>query len=388
MFDFDTYISRAATHAEKYTALGRLFGREDLLPFWVADMEFPVAPAIREALAARLQHPVYGYTSLPPSLAEAVSDWNHRRHGLILSTDAMVMVPGVMAGVSAALLALSEPGDAVVVQPPLYPPLMHTVRNNNRRLVQNHLRAQNGRYEIDFAELERLLQQCRPRVMLFCSPHNPGGRVWGKEEIYRLIKLLARYDVYLVSDEIHADIVFPPHKHIPVLGVSSKLDNRVIMLNSASKSFNVAGLNTAYALVPDLKLRTIFRRQLRSMNLHGVNLFGMIALEAAYREGEEWLDALLGYLLGNRRIIEETVKKELSGVRGFIPEGTYLYWLDFTPLGFDAEEIRKRLIDGAGVALNDGITFSERTGGYWRFNFGVPRTMLVEGLERIIRAFQ
>lgn len=358
------------------------------MPFWVADMEFAAAPAIREAIAARLEHPVYGYTSQPRSLVEAVMGWNQKRHGLSLNSDDVVLFPGVMAGVSAALLALSKPGDAIVVQPPLYPPLMHTVRNNNRRLIENHLVVHDNRYVIDFAGLARIFEQHRPRLMLFCSPHNPGGRVWRREEVERLMELIVRYEVYLVSDEIHADIVFPPNTHIPALGVDARADHLVMILNSASKSFNIAGLNTAYALIPDLQLRAAFRRQLKRLNLHGVNLFGMTALEAAYRGGEEWLDTLLDYLLGNRSIIEETFKNTLPALRYFVPEGTYLFWFDFNSLVPEAEEIKRRLIDVARVGLNDGITFSERTGGYWRFNFGVPRTMLMEGLDRIVRAFQ
>ena len=387
MFDFDTLVSRAGTHAEKYTALNRLFGREDVLPFWVADMEFSVAPAIREALDSRVDHPLYGYTSIPETLIDSIINWNEKRYNLALNQDSVTLIPGVMSGVSAAIFALSEPGDAIIVQPPLYPPLMHTVRKNGRKLIENPLVLENGSYSIDFEELEHLFQIHQPSILLFCSPHNPVGRVWTRDELVRLVDLTQQYDVFLVSDEIHADIVFPPHEHVSTLAFDEGQNGKFIVLNSASKSFNVAGLNTAYALIPDVKIRTAFRQQLRCMNLHGVNLFGMIALEAAYCKGEGWLDALLFYLQSNRQFMADTLVKELPILEHFVPEGTYLYWLNFNSLDLTAPQIKERLVEVAKVGLNDGITFGRGNEGFWRFNFAVPRSMLEQGLERIVQAF-
>ncbi len=387
MFDFDAPVSRLGTNAEKYTSLKRLYGREDLLPFWVADMEFAVAPAIQKALAARVNHPLYGYSSIPESLIEEVVSWNRKRYGLSIKSESITLVPGVMAGISAAIFALSEPGDSIVVQPPLYPPLIRSVHKNGRKLIENPLVIRDGSYCMDLDELEQLFQRYQPRILLLCSPHNPVGRVWNKDELINLAELTQRYNVYLVSDEIHADIVFRPHEHVSALSLIQGGDNRIIVLNSASKSFNVAGLNTAYAFIPDLRLRSSFRQQLRCMNVYGVNLFGMIALEAAYTEGEEWLEALLGYLFANRQFMTKTLKSELAGLELFIPEGTYLYWLNFNSLGLDVDQIRERLVEVARVGLNDGITFSQYHGGFWRFNFAVPRTMLEQGLDRMISAF-
>lgn len=387
MFDFDTPVSREGTHAEKYTALSRLFGREDVLPFWVADMEFCVAPAIREALDSRVGYPVYGYTSIPETLIDSILNWNEKRHDLTLDHDSVVLIPGVMSGVSAAIFALSKPGDAIIVQPPLYPPLMHTIRKNGRQLIENQLVLEKDSYSMNLEELEHLFQIHQPRILLFCSPHNPVGRVWKMDELARLVELTQQYGVYLVSDEIHADIVYPPHKHVSALSFTRCLSGKCIVLNSASKSFNVAGLNTAYALIPDIKLRTTFQQQLHCMNLHGVNLFGMTALEAAYCQGEEWLDALLLYLQSNRQFMTETLARELPGLEQFVPEGTYLYWLNFNSLGLTAPQIKKNLVETARVGLNDGITFSRATEGFWRFNFAEPRSMLEQGLERIVRAF-
>ncbi|NOQ47167.1 MAG: putative C-S lyase [Desulfobulbaceae bacterium] len=387
MFDFDTPISRAGTHAEKYTARKRLFGREDVMPFWVADMEFAAAPAIREALATRVQHPIYGYTGVSETLLEAITDWNRKQYGLSVAGEAVTLIPGVMSGVSAAVFALSEPGDAIVVQPPLYPPLIQTVRTTRRRLVENQLTVQDGRYRINFEELEHLFKTLQPRILLLSSPHNPVGRVWRRDELTRLIGLIKHYQVYLVSDEIHADIIFSPHQHISALSLDEDANSRIIVLNSASKSFNVAGLNTAYALISDKKLRKAFHRQLRKMNLHGTNLFGMTALEAAYSRGGEWLDALLPYLQANRQYMTNMLNKELPGLEHFFPEGTYLYWLNFNTLGLDPRVIKEKLIYEAGVGLNDGVTFSHAHGGFRRFNFGVPRSMLEQGLTGIIRAF-
>jgi len=387
MFDFDNPPSRAGTNAEKYTARERLFGREDVMPFWVADMEFAVAPVISEALAARIRHPIYGYTSVSAALLDAITGWNKKHYNIAFDGEALTLIPGVMSGVSAALYALSGPGDAVVVQPPLYPPLMHTVRKTHRLLLKNQLILTEDRYRINFDELEHLFKINQPKILLFCSPHNPVGRVWSKEEVARIVELTQRYQVCLVSDEIHADIIFSSHRHISALSPAGKEGHRIIVLNSASKSFNVAGLNTAYAVIPDKRLRTAFRLQLRRMNLHGANILGMTALEAAYSRGEEWLEALLVYLQGNRQYITDRLNSELPGLQHFFPEGTYLYWLNFNSLGLTPLEIKEKLIYKAGVGLNDGVTFSNANEGFWRFNFAVPRSMLKEGLDRIVQAF-
>ncbi|GAB4343260.1 MAG: cystathionine beta-lyase PatB [Desulfobulbaceae bacterium] len=386
-YDFDTPLSRAGTCAEKYTALERLFGRADLLPFWVADMEFATSPAVVRVLKERAAHPVYGYTSMPASLPAAVTAWNRKRYGLEVGEDAVIFVPGVMVGVAAALQEFTEPGDGVVVQPPLYPPLMETVRRNRRNLIENPLIVHSGRYEMDFEGLERIMRHNRPRMLLLCAPHNPVGRVWNREEMARLVSLVQEHDVCLVSDEIHADLVYPPYKQVSPLSLDRETPCRTIVLNAASKSFNVPGLCTAYALIPDPTLHAAFRRRLRRLNLSGVNLFGMLALDAAYREGEEWLGELLPYLQANRDRINQVLERDFPGMARFVPEGTTLYWLDFSSLGFKDEEVERRLREVARVALNDGRSFGENGGGFRRFNFAVPRSMLEEGLVRILRAF-
>ncbi|MGW8161865.1 MAG: MalY/PatB family protein [Desulfobulbales bacterium] len=387
MFDFDTPPSRAGTQAEKYMARERLFGRHDVMPFWVADMEFAVAPAIQDALSARVQHPIYGYTAIAETLLEAITAWSNKRYNLSFAAEEVSLIPGVMSGMSAAVYALSEPGDAVIVQPPLYPPIMRTVLNIGRRLVENPLVIEDGRYSINFNELDHLCRNLQPKILILCSPHNPVGRVWNRVELSRLVELTNRYNVYLVSDEIHADIIFAPHQHTAALSLAEGADSRIIMLNSASKSFNVAGLNTAYAVIPNSKLRLIFRQQLRRMNLHGANLFGMTALESAYSKGEEWLNELLSYLQSNRQFMADRLTIGLPGLNHFLPEGTYLYWLDFNSLGLTPERIKEKLINEARLGLNDGMTFSRNNEGFWRFNFAVPRSMLEEGINRIIEVF-
>jgi len=387
MYNFDNPPSRNGSNAEKYTARSRLFGRQDVLPFWVADMEFATAPSVLDALAARMAHPVYGYTSVPKSLPVTISAWNSKRHGISFAPESLTLVTGVMSAVLATLSILSAPGDGIVVQTPLYPPLMQTVLGNHRLLLENQLTLSDGRYRMNFIELERMFTLHQPKVFLLCSPHNPVGRVWERDEIDYLVKLTSHYGVYLVSDEIHADIVFSPHRHISALSYAKEHGSRIMMLNSASKSFNIAGLNTAYAVIPDQTLRKMFRRQLQRMNLYGVNIFGMTALEAAYSGGEEWLEALMDYLSANRKYMRDRLTRELPDLDHYSPDGTYLYWLDFNSLGLSPAEIRMKLIDEAGVGLNDGITFSQSHAGFWRFNFAVPRSMLTEGLGRIIEAF-
>jgi len=383
MFDFDSPLSRHNTDAEKYTLLKRLYGRDDLLPFWVADMEFATAPTVVQALRRRVEHPIYGYTSPSATLYATIAQWNANRYNLRVNPDAVVLVPGVMAGVTAALHAFSRPGDAVVIQTPIYPPFFHVTRNNNREVLENHLQEQSPSYCIDFDLLESQFKTRHPAMMLLCAPHNPVGRVWNREELAQIISLSQRYNVTLVSDEIHADIVYAPHQHIS----PSSMDDKVVVLNSASKSFNVAGLNTAYALIADSRQRKAFQNVLRKLHLATVNLFGMTALEAAYTEGEEWLDALIAYLQNNRDYMVEELQSGLPNVHIFNPEGSYLMWLNFNPLALSPQIIQEKLVHEAKVALNDGATFSRSHAGYWRFNFAVPQNMLQDGLLRIIRAF-
>lgn len=383
MFDFDHPPSRHKTHAEKYTALGRLYGRDDVLPFWVADMEFATAPTITEALRQRVEHPIYGYTSPPETLFRAIAQWNAARYNLSINPEAVTLVPGVMAGVTAALHAFSKPGDAVVIQPPIYPPFVSTTLRNNRKVVENPLIEQQGKYVIDFDLLESQFKSKHPSMMLFCSPHNPVGRVWSNEELTQLTTLTQRYGVTLISDEIHADIVYAPHQHISALD----LDEKAIVLNSVSKSFNVAGLNTAYALIADKQRRMMFQKVLRQLHLASVNLFGMTALEAAYTEGAVWLDALVSFLQNNRDSMVQELQTTLPDLYVFRPEGSYLMWLNFNRLGLSPQTIQEKLINKAQVALNDGATFSRSHEGYWRFNFAVPQDMLKEGLQRLLMAF-
>ncbi len=383
MFDFDTPLSRDNTDAEKYTLLKRLYGRDDVLPFWVADMEFATAPAVTQALRRRAKHPVYGYTSPSEALFTAIANWNANRYNLSVNPDAVVLVPGVMAGVTAALHTFSSPGDKVVIQTPIYPPFIHVTRNNNREVLENTLRENSGNYHIDFDLLEMQFATQHPAMMLLCAPHNPVGRVWGRDELTHLVNLSLRYNVTLISDEIHADIVYSPHRHIS----PASIDEKVVVLNSASKSFNVAGLNTAYALISDSEQRRAFQKVLRKLHLATCNLFGMTALEAAYTEGEDWLDALNAYLQNNRDFMVRELQTGLPNLQIYNPEGSYLLWLDFNPLALSPQSIREILVHQAKVALNDGVTFSRSHEGYWRFNFAVPKKMLEDGLQRIIRAF-
>lgn len=382
-FDLDIPPSRHKTHAEKYTALGRLYGRDDVLPFWVADMEFATAPAIVQALRQRVEHPIYGYTTPSETLFGVIAQWNATHYNLSINPEAATLIPGVMAGVTAALHAFSKPGDAVVIQPPVYPPFLYTTHKNNRNVLENPLIEKQGKYFIDFNLLESQFKTQHPSMMLFCSPHNPVGRVWSNEELTQLITLTQRYDVTLISDEIHADIVYAPHQHISALG----LDEKAIVLNSVSKSFNVAGLNTAYALIPDKQRRMVFQKVLRQLHLASVNLFGMTALEAAYTEGAVWLDALLSYLQNNRDSMIQELNTTLPDLQTFKPEGSYLMWLNFNPLDASPQTIKEKLVNEAKVGLNDGAMFSRSHEGYWRFNFAVPQTMLKEGLQRVIMAF-
>lgn len=387
-FDFDTPISRLGSHSVKYDLRRAKFGREDVLPLWVADMDFAAPPCVRQALAERAAHPIYGYTLADAGVFEAIMAWQRRRHGWRVEKEWIVLLPGVVPGLDLGVQALTLPGEAVVVQPPVYNPIFESAERNGRRVIRNPLRWVDGRHEMDFEALEAAMT---PDTRLFhlCSPHNPGGRVWRRAELERLGMICARHDLILISDEIHADLVFPGSKHFPVASLAPELAARTVTLNSPGKTFNTAGLHTAYAIIPDPDLRARFLAGGGRLHLEAPNPFGLAALKAAYSEGEPWLAALLDYLLGNLQSAWEAVAPLGPGVKCSLPEATFLLWLDFREWcqtrGLDTAALGRRLVD-AGLGLSPGTQFGPEGSGFMRMNVALPRAQLVLGLDRLARA--
>ena len=383
-FNFDTPLSRLDSHSVKYGLRRVKFGREDVMPLWVADMDFAAPPCVQQALADRVAHPIYGYTFADPGVFEAIMDWQWRRHGWRVAQEWITLLPGVVPSLDLCVQALTSPGESVVVQTPVYSPIFESVERNNRRVIRNPLGWVEGRHEMDFDQLAASIT-ADTRLLQLCSPHNPGGRVWQRAELERLGDLCARHDLVIISDEIHADLVFPGSKHLPIASLSPDLAARTITLNSPGKTFNIAGLNTSYAITPDPGLRARLQDAVHKLHLEGPNLFGLTALKAAYREGEPWLAALLDYLKGNIDLACSHIAEHLPRVKCSAPEATFLLWLDCRELGLDDAVLRQRLID-AGLGLIPGTQFGAEGSGFTRMNVALPRTELKEALRRLEQA--
>lgn len=387
IYDFDTIYDRVPTYAKKWhpSYLEPIFGSGDVLPLWIADMDFAAPPEVVAALRERMAHPVFGYTMRSPAFFESVAAWTERRYRWKIHPDWIVPCPGVVPGIALAIRAFTLPGEGVVIQSPVYPPFFESINKNSRVTTVNRLVEKNGTWEMDLDDLERCLGE-NTSLLLSCSPHNPVGRVWKRAELEAVAERALRSGTLLVSDEIHADIVFRGHAHIPLASLAPEVAARTVTLLAPSKTFNIAGLQTSLAIIPDPDLRRTFRNELESLHLEGGNLFGMLALEIAYGQGEPWLEALLAYLEDNLDLLGNFLRDRLPSVGYIRPEGTYVAWLDFRSLGLAPEELQRFLVHEARLALNAGTSFGPGGEGFARLNFGCPRTLLSEGLTRLADA--
>ncbi len=377
---FDQVISRKGSGCFKYDALKMLFGKDDLLPLWVADMDFAVSDQIREALLARVHHPVFGYNLRLDDFYEAVIDWQARRFDWQVSRNHIIAVPGIVPGIILAILCLTDPGDGILIQTPVYRPFHDAVIDHQRKLLCSPLLNDNGSYSIDWQDFENKLQQTR--LFILCSPHNPVSRVWTREELIRMGELCRKYKVIVFSDEIHQDIVFEGHRHIPLASINDYADFCITGV-SPSKSFNVAGLATAVLLAHNPEIFGKVNDLNQKMHLYLGNSFGIRALIAAYRDSEPWLIELMEYLEQNRRLIIQFFASELPEIKLSPIEGSYLAWLDFRAWGLDANELQQALVHKASLALDPGDKFGLEGRGFQRLNFGCPRSILTEALDRL-----
>ncbi|MDD5403319.1 MAG: pyridoxal phosphate-dependent aminotransferase [Sulfuricella sp.] len=385
-FDFDREIDRNGTASVKHDGRAAYFGTADVLPMWVADMDFAAPEAVTRALAQRAAHPVYGYTFYPDGLYEAFIAWLGKRHGWQVERDWILMAPGVVPSLHAAVLAFAAPGEAVVVQPPVYFPFFSAVTDTGRKLALNPLRLENGRYRIDFAHLERCAAD-GARLLLLCSPHNPVGRVWSPDELHEILRITRRHDMTVLSDEIHADLVYPGERHT-ALATLAEPGDRLVTAFAPSKTFNIPGLGLSCLVASDPAQRAALRKVFATLALGHANPFSIAAFEAAYREGEAWLDALLVYLRGNRDFVAASLAEHLPGIRLIQPEGTCLLWLDCRGLGMNDAELQQFLVAKARVGMNPGTAFGAGGSGFMRLNAGAPKRVVAEALERIRTAFE
>ncbi len=378
--DWDRKIDRQHSASLKWDGRKRLFGTEDVLPLWVADMDFAVPEAVQQALVDRAAHPVFGYTEADGAAERALCLWWSRRHGWLIQPEWIELAPGVVPSLYAAVHVFTHQGDGVLIQTPVYPPFFSAISDLGRRCVENPLILGEEGYRIDWEHFERVLPECR--LFLLCSPHNPVGRAWTEPELRRMLQLCRLHGVQVVADEIHADLMLAGQKHVAAGGLG---EPGIVVFVAPSKTFNIPGLGLSAVVIEDPNLRQRWRSWSKQhpVNLH--NPFSLLAFEVAYTKGEHWLDALLPYLTANCDVVTEWLRGHQQGwVRGVPPQATYLYWLDFQALGLDGNALQATLIK-AGVGLSQGRTFGLQGEGFMRLNFALPRAELIQALHYMDR---
>lgn len=379
-YDFDKQIQRRGTDSYKWDSAES----GNVLPMWVADMDFHTAPAIVDALQQRVEHGIFGYTRVPDSYYEAVTGWFGRRHGWQISRDWIIYTSGVVPAISAVIKALTVPGDKVLVQTPVYNCFFSSIRNNGCEMVSSPLVFANSTYTIDYEDLEQKAADPRVKVMLLCNPHNPAGRVWRREELVRVGEICIRHGVIVVSDEIHCELVFPEYRYIPFASISEDFLQHSVTCISPSKAFNIAGLQIANIVCADAGRRARIDRAINDNEVCDVNPFGVIATQAAYNDGEEWLNQLVEYLQANYLYLREFCREQLPEFPVTILEGTYLVWMNCSKLYMSSEKLEQRLIDEAGLWLNAGTMYGAEGEGFMRWNIACPHDTLREGLKRFV----
>lgn len=384
-YNFDELVDRTNTNCIKYDARNNFFGNPDLLPLWVADMDFRTPDFIVDAIKKRAEHEIYGYTFRPETYNLSIVNWLKSRHNWEIKPEWISFSPGVVAGLTLAIEAFSSPGDGVILQPPVYFPFFDSIKGSGRTLIENPLKLENGRYYFDFDDLKQKITS-NTKLLLLSNPHNPGGMAWNKEELSELARICLDKKILIVSDEIHSDLIFPGFKHTPLAAISEEIAQNCVTLMAPSKTFNTAGLTTSFLVIPNKRHFVAYEREMRLPHLHMGNIFGTVALEAAYTHGTEWLSQLISYLHENYRILEKFFAENMPEVKVMKPEATYLIWIDFSAYGLSDDELNRKLIEG-GVGLNRGTQFGKQGSGFMRMNIGCPRATLLEALERIRKVF-
>lgn len=381
-YDFTTLPNRFGQHTYKWKEAET---DREVLPAWIADMDFVVLPEIQQAVHDYAEQLVYGYTYASDELIEAVQNWERSQHGYDFKKDALVFIEGVVPAISVAIQAFTKEGEAVLINTPVYPPFARTVKLNNRKLITNSLVEKEGIFEIDFDQLEKDFVEENVKLYVLCNPHNPGGRVWEKEVLEKIGQLCQKYGVLLVSDEIHQDLALFGHKHHSFNTVNPDFKDFSIILSSATKTFNIAGTKNSYTIIESPKLRVAFQKRQLANNQHEISGLGYLATEAAYRYGKDWLEELKEVLENHINYVVDVFEKETK-IKVMKPQGTYLIWLDFSDYNISDEELRKLLRDEAKVILNRGLDFGEEGALHARLNVAMPKTLLEEVCQRIVKA--
>ena len=380
-YNFDEVVCRKHTDALKLEALAPRWGRTDLLPMWVADMDFKTPPFIVEVMKKRMECEVFGYTVKPESWYEAIISWQKRRHKWTITKEMISFVPGVVPALAMAVQAFTQPGEKVMIQQPVYNPFAQVIRNNHRELVNCPLELKDGQYYINFKLFEKKIKGCK--LFLFCHPHNPGGRVWTREELKKVATICAQNNVTIVADEIHADLTLLPYEHIPFASVSEEAKQNSVVFASPSKAFNMAGLATSYAVIANPTLRRRFESYVEGNELAAGNVFAFNTVVAAYNKGEEWLQQMLTYVQGNIDEVVSYIKENIPQLKVIIPQASYLVFIDFSALQLNQKDIVALCTNRAHLALNDGSIYGEEGNGYMRINLACPRSVVRQALAQL-----
>ena len=386
-YDFDEPIKRENTHSVKFDYTREYFGSIDLIPMWVADMDFRTPDFIMEAIRKRTEHEILGYSIRPESFYQAIINWYRQRQDWAIERDWILFSPGVVAALSMAVNAFSKEGEKVIVQPPVYHPFFSVVKENKRELVYNTLVEDDGYYRMDLDDLKKKIDR-DTKLLLLSHPHNPVGRVWSPTELKELSDLCLENNIVILTDEIHSDLVLHPHVHTPLRTLSDEIADIAVTCVAASKTFNLAGLSSSAVIISNENLRTLFSHEVQKGHLYMGNIFGTIAMEAAYSQGVDWLDQLLVYLKGNADLLVDYTASNLPGISVRPPEATYLAWLDMKNLGMKSKQLREFMTRDARIGCNDGPSFGPGGSGYQRLNFACPRSTLEKALHQLKQAVE
>ena len=386
-FDFDTITDRSNTNAIKYDLAEKRNKPLDAISLWVADMDFKTAPCIQKALAEKAAHGIYGYSRPDSRYYNALRNWLLTEHNFEIKDEWVVNTPGVSYAFATAIRALTEEGDAVLITRPVYYPFSNVINNQNRKLVNSALVLKNGHYEIDFEDFENKIISEKVKVFLFCSPHNPGGRVWTKEELEKISEICLKHNVIVISDEIHSDITFDNHKHTVFASISDETRENSIICTAPSKTFNLAGLQFSNIIIPNEKLRSKFTKEMERTGYDEPSLMGIVAATAAYSEGKEWFEAAKAYIWNNILFAEKLVREKCPKIKVLKPEGSYLLWMDFSAFELSDSQINDRILNKAKVWLDGGIMFGPEGEKFQRINCATPRAILEKALIQICNEF-
>lgn len=385
IWNFDEPIRREGTNCIKYDLRGETFGEKDVIPMWVADMDFKTPDFIIKSLQNRLNHEIYGYSFRPPEYYSSIIEWLSSRHNWKIEKDNICFCPGIVPALNFCTLAFTQPGDSIIVQPPVYFPFFSAVESHGRKLVYNRLAESTGNWVMDYESLISGIDK-DTRMIIISNPHNPVGRVWSREELQKLTDICLERNILILSDEIHCDLVLPGFRHTPIASLSEKISDNTITCIAPSKTFNLAGLSTSSVVITNPVLRKSFNRVVENLHLGGGNIFGTTASIAAYSQGKEWLSILLDYIDYNVDFVEDYCMKMIPEIIPVQPEATYMIWLDCRKLGMTGKELQSFFVKRAGVGMNEGSSFGPGGEGFMRMNLGTTHQIVIKAMEQIEKA--